>query len=149
MDVLVSTYDTGLALGKCKMEAYYVNSYGFHSTLAGYDYCPLKQIVSFEPSNATRLEQCLEIEIIDDSLAEYWERFTVELSTSNSAVNLTQQQFDVYIRPSDDTTECTEGSVTVVSANNSSLQLVEICNSTGVWSPVCDYDWTAEDATVV
>ena len=45
---------------------------------------------------------------------------------------------------------CTEGSVTVVSdANNSSLQLVEMCSSEGVWSPVCDYDWTAEDVTVV
>ena len=45
---------------------------------------------------------------------------------------------------------CTEGSVTVVSdANNSSLQLVEMCSSEGVWSPVCDHDWTAEDATVV
>ena len=45
---------------------------------------------------------------------------------------------------------CAEGSVTVVSdANNSSLQLVEMCSSEGVWSPVCDYDWTAEDATVV
>ena len=45
---------------------------------------------------------------------------------------------------------CTEGSVTVVSdANNSSLQLVEMCSSEGVWSSVCDYDWTMEDATVV
>ena len=34
----------------------------------------------------------------------------------------------------------------VSDANNSSLQLVEMCSSEGVWSPVCDYDWTAEDA---
>ena len=45
---------------------------------------------------------------------------------------------------------CTEGSVTVVSdANNSSLQLVEMCSSEGVWSPACDSDWTLQDATVV
>ena len=45
---------------------------------------------------------------------------------------------------------CTEGSVTVVSdAYNSNLQLVEMCSSEGVWSPVCDYNWTLQDATVV
>ena len=46
---------------------------------------------------------------------------------------------------------CTEGSVTVVSdADNSShLQLVEMCSSEGVWSPVCDTSWTAQDATVI
>ena len=45
---------------------------------------------------------------------------------------------------------CTEGSVTVVSdVYNSSLQLVEMCSSEGVWSPVCDYNWTIDDATVV
>ena len=45
---------------------------------------------------------------------------------------------------------CPEGSVTVVSdVNNSSLQLVEMCSSEGVWSPVCDNNWTLEDATVV
>ena len=45
-------------------------------------------------------------------------------------------------------TSCTEGSVTVTcDANNSSLKLVEMC-SEGVWSPVCDHDWTLQDATV-
>ena len=45
---------------------------------------------------------------------------------------------------------CTEGSVTVVSdVYNSSLQLVEMCSSEGVWSPVCDNNWTLLDATVV
>ena len=45
---------------------------------------------------------------------------------------------------------CIEGSVTVVSdVNNSSLQLVEMCSSEGVWSPVCDNNWTIQDATVV
>lgn len=45
---------------------------------------------------------------------------------------------------------CPEGSVTVVSdVNNSSLQLVEMCSSEGVWSPVCDKNWTLQDATVV
>ena len=44
---------------------------------------------------------------------------------------------------------CPEGSVTVVSdVNNSSLQLVEMCRRR-VWSPVCDNNWTLQDATVV
>ena len=45
---------------------------------------------------------------------------------------------------------CTEGSVTVVrDADNSSLQLVEMCDSEGVWSPLCDSEWTIQDARVV
>ena len=45
---------------------------------------------------------------------------------------------------------CTEDSVTVVSdVYSSSLQLVEMCSSERVWSPVCDYNWTPQDATVV
>ena len=37
----------------------------------------------------------------------------------------------------------------VSDVNNSSLQLVEMCSSEGVWSPVCDTNWTLQDATVV
>ena len=37
----------------------------------------------------------------------------------------------------------------VSDVNNSSLQLVEMCNNEGVWSPVCDNNWTLQDATVV
>ena len=37
----------------------------------------------------------------------------------------------------------------VSDVNNSSLQLVEMCSSVGVWSPVCDNNWTLQDATVV
>ena len=37
----------------------------------------------------------------------------------------------------------------VSDVNNSSLQLVEMCSSEGVWSPVCDNNWTLKDATVV
>ena len=36
----------------------------------------------------------------------------------------------------------------VSDVNNSSLQLVEMCSSEGVWSPVCDINWTLQDATV-
>ena len=40
--------------------------------------------------------------------------------------------------------------MTVVSdVNNSSLQLVEMCRGSGGWSPVCDSNWTLQDATVV
>ena len=34
-------------------------------------------------------------------------------------------------------------------ADNSSLQLVEMCQNKGVWSPLCDNEWTLQDATVV
>ena len=37
----------------------------------------------------------------------------------------------------------------VSDADNSSLQLVEMCQSQRVWSPLCDSDWTQQDATVV
>ena len=48
-----------------------------------------------------------------------------------------------------DDSHCSEGSVIVVSdVNNSSPQLVEMCYE-GVWSPVCDSNWTLQDATVV
>ena len=44
---------------------------------------------------------------------------------------------------------CVDGSVSLVSdVEHSSLQLVEMC-SEGVWSPVCDYNWTVSDAAVV
>ena len=68
---------------------------------ADYDYRPLSYTLTFEPSDMTGLEQCLEIEIIDDALAEDWEMFTVQLSTDSSAVNLTLQEFDVHIFPND------------------------------------------------
>ena len=44
-------------------------------------------------------QQCLEIEIINDSLPEDWEVFTLLLSTNNSAVDLTVHRIDVYIQP--------------------------------------------------
>ena len=34
-------------------------------------------------------------------------------------------------------------------AVNSGLQLVEMCDSEGVWSPPCDVHWSLEDATVI
>ena len=49
----------------------------------------------------TRSHQCLQIEIIDDSLAEDWEMFSVLLSTNSSAVNLTRHEFNVFIEPND------------------------------------------------
>ena len=54
----------------------------------------------FEPSDEMRSQQqCLEIEIINDSLPEDWEVLTLLLSTNNSAVNLTVHRVDVYIQP--------------------------------------------------
>ena len=45
------------------------------------------------------------------------------------------------------TEPCIEGSVTLVGEN--SLQLVERCSNGGKWSPMCDYNWSLQDAIVV
>ena len=78
-----------------------VNHVGIHVFTAGYDYYPLRQTIVFEANDRIRSMQCLQIEIIDDSLAESWEMFTVLLSTNNSAVQLTHHSFDVFIQPND------------------------------------------------
>ena len=52
----------------------------------------------FQPSDGLMSQQqCLEIEIINNSLAEDGEVFTLLLSTNNSAVNLTLHKMFVYI----------------------------------------------------
>ena len=67
---------------------------------ADYDYITTTCTVVFKPSNERgSQQQCLEIEIINDSLSEDWEVFTLLLSTINSAVNLTVHRIDVYIQP--------------------------------------------------
>ena len=68
-------------------------------------------------------------------------------------MEMTARSFYIYViifRLAGSGSSCTEGSVSVVSDDfNSSLQLVEMCSSEGVWSPVCDIEWTVQDATVV
>ena len=67
---------------------------------ADYDYRAATCTLVFKPSNEMRSQQqCLEIEIINDSLPEDWEVFTLLLSTNNSAVNLTVHRVDVHIQP--------------------------------------------------
>ena len=70
-------------------------------TLAGYDYKMSTSTLTFEPSFEIRSQQqCLEIEIINDSLPEDQEVFTLLLSTNNSAVKLPthRSRFVMYIR---------------------------------------------------
>ena len=69
--------------------------------LAGYDYKITTSTLKFEPFDGITSQQCLEIEIIDDSLPEEWEVFALLLSTNNSAVNLTTHRLDVCIRSDD------------------------------------------------
>ena len=58
--------------------------------------------------------------------------------------------YKLHINSTGTTLSCTEGSVAVASdIYNSSLQLVEMCTSDGMWSPVCDYEWTINDVAVV
>ena len=56
----------------------------------------------FEPSNEiTQQQQCLEIEIINDSLPEGKEVFTLLLSTNNNDQITHRASADVYILPND------------------------------------------------
>ena len=71
-----------------------------YSYSADYDYKATTHTLAFEPSNEmTSQKQCLEIEIINDSLPEDWEVFTLLLSNNNSAVNLTTKRVDLHIQP--------------------------------------------------
>ena len=71
-------------------------------TAANFDYIPRRQTVTFESTESVRSQQCLEIELIDDSLAESWEMFSVTLSTnSSSSVNITRREFNIFIAPND------------------------------------------------
>ena len=67
---------------------------------ASVDYKATTHTLVFEPSDERSQQQCLEVEIIDDSLPEDQEVFTVLLST-NSAVRLATYKVNVYIRPND------------------------------------------------
>ena len=108
---------------------------------------------------------CIDIVIVDDDLKEREESFVVEVTNGS----LVLAQITVNIESSDGRQTrviysnfiwfphdllgenvCTEGSVTAVrDADNSGLQLVEMCDSEGVWSPLCDNEWTLLDARVV
>ena len=71
-------------------------------TIAGYDYKISTSTLKFEPLFEIRSQQqCLEIEIINDSLPEDWEVLTLLLSTNNSAVQLNTDRVNVYIRAND------------------------------------------------
>ncbi|CAI7997925.1 hypothetical protein GBAR_LOCUS2277, partial [Geodia barretti] len=73
----------------------------FTSATAFSDYLPLNKTLTFEPSINMTLEGCVEIDILDDSLNESWEVFSVQISTNTSAVVLLNTLIDVYIRPND------------------------------------------------
>ena len=67
-------------------------------TIADYDYKITTSTLKFEPSSQ---QQCLEIEIINDSLPEDWEMLTLLFSTNNSEVQLITQRINVYIIAND------------------------------------------------
>ncbi|CAI8034438.1 hypothetical protein GBAR_LOCUS19387, partial [Geodia barretti] len=106
-------------------------------------------------SQAGIIRQCLNVSQIYVSQTEDYELFDyVEVSEGETSI---LDQTMVYIRVStcfkydmmiySIISECIEGNVT--GSTNGHLQLVEMCNSDGVWSPICDNEWTQEDATVV
>ena len=68
-------------------------------TLAGYDDKITTSTLKFEPSfgEIRSQQQCLEIEIIDDSLPEDREALTLILSTNSSKVDLISDKVFMYI----------------------------------------------------
>ena len=108
LHVHVETTDTNItgnmthrpAIGRhdCTYSAFYLVLHVI-SYSGDYDYKTTTHTLMFEPSGSQ--QQCLEIEIINDSLPEGWEVFTLLLSTNNSAVDLIAQRVDVYIQPND------------------------------------------------
>ena len=69
--------------------------------LASYDYKITTSTLKFKPFGGITSQQCLEIEIIDDSLPEDWEVFTLLFSINNPVVYLITRRFDVSIRSND------------------------------------------------
>ena len=67
------------------------------SDIGGIDYVSLSQTLTLGPSVTS--EQCVEIEILDDSLTESWEMFEVQLSTNSTAVYLVNWLVHIYISP--------------------------------------------------
>jgi hypothetical protein len=113
------------------------------TAIGNFDYIPISETVVFENEQS----QWVDIQIINDELAEGDESLRVDVLIGNVTVSSTNI---IIASNTGSRLPCTEGSVTVVSdVYNSSLQLVEMCSSEGVWSPVCDYNWTMDDATVV
>ena len=71
-------------------------------TLAGYDYKINTSTLKFEPFDGiVSQHKCLEIEVIDDSLPEDLEVFTLLFSTNDPTVYIITQRFDVFIRSND------------------------------------------------
>ena len=99
LHVLVGTTDSGYAVGEGVDLINFSNLMSLCWSAANFDYRPLRQTVIFEATESLRSQQCLEIEIVDDSLAEFWEMFSLTISTNSSTVNLTQRELNVYIHP--------------------------------------------------
>lgn len=133
---------------------------------AGFDYVSAHYNLTFVPSGD--MELCVEIDLIDDGLAEAEESFGIQLSSDVAFAEIVSAF--VKVKPSDGklhvcmcshcdpahdfinslvSSSCEDGSITLSpGVNKGDLQLVEIC-SKGVWSPVCDHNWTVADSTVV
>ena len=66
--------------------------------IANYDYIGLKDTLTFEPFQSI---ECVDIQIINDSLAEGLESFTVQLTTNSSEIVVITSLVIVHIQPSD------------------------------------------------
>lgn len=97
--IQVETGDDGSALGENHLW-FILTCNGIQPLLtANFDYVLLNSTLTFGPLHS--VQQCVQIEIVDDSLAEGLEQFTVGLTTTSSAVNVTDSIFKIFIEPND------------------------------------------------
>ena len=66
--------------------------------VANYDYIGLKDTITFGPMKSI---QCVDIQIVGDSLAEGLESFTVQVTSNSSEIVVLTSQVIVHIQKSD------------------------------------------------
>ena len=66
--------------------------------VANYDYIGLKDTITFGPMKSI---QCVDIQIVDDSLEEGLESFTVQVTSNSSEIVVMTSQVIVHIQKSD------------------------------------------------
>jgi hypothetical protein len=114
------------------------------TAVGNFDYDPVTEVVVFERGQS----HCVMIEIFSDGLAEGEEDFTVVLLLGSIVKSSTTV---IIARNGIGVSSCAEGTITTVSDvhSSSSLRLVQMCSTEGVWFPLCDNNWTRQDASVV
>ena len=73
------------------------------SSAAGSDYTDISVSLTFLPGSVPGVQECTQIEIIDDQLVESNEAFTISLSSTDTEINLAPGNGSVTILDNDGT----------------------------------------------